>query len=87
MSDVIYKYGPFTSINVVEFAGTPVHVGYQDESYSPHADYRIYMWCRLSDDSPCGMAKIVATGEHFTGRYIGTVVMPSSMVWHIVEVK
>jgi hypothetical protein len=87
MADVIYKYGPFDIRNIVEYAGEPVHVGYQDQSYSPHPDHRIYMWCRLSDDSPCGKAKIVATGEHYTGRYIGTVVMPSSMVWHVVEVQ
>jgi len=88
MSDVIYKYGPFTSDNEVEFQGEPVHVGYQDQVIMPYPDYRIYIWCRLSaDGNRSGKAKLVVTGEKYTGWYIGTVVMPSALVWHVVEVE
>lgn len=87
MSDVIYKYGPFTHGDVVEYAGTPVHVGIQDNAHSPYPDFRVYVWCRLSDGIDTGgKAKIVATGEEYTGRYIGTVIMPSGLVWHVVEI-
>lgn len=86
MADVIYKYGPFTNDNEVGYAGTPVHVGYQDVGYA-HAEYAVFMWCRLSENARGGKAKIVATGEEYTGLYIGTVVMPSGLVWHVVEVN
>lgn len=92
MSDVIYKYGPFDYVgNTVDFEGIPLHVGYQDNINSPHSDNRVYLWCRLPASPSVyepykGKAKIVATGEKFTGRYIGTVVMPSTLVWHVVEV-
>ena len=87
MSDYIFKYGPFDIHSLVEFKGVPVHVGHQDNTQSPFPDNRIFMWCRLTDGvTNEGKAKIVATGERYIGRYIGTVVMPSSMVWHIVEV-
>jgi len=88
MRYVIYKYGPFTISNTVEYEGTPVHVGYQDYAPAPYPDYRIYMWCKLviDGDNPKGKTHIVATGEEYNTQYYGTVVMPSGVVWHIVEV-
>lgn len=75
--DVIYKYGPFETLtSVVEYAGEIVHVGMQDGE--------IYIWCRLSNGSKGGKARIVATGEHFIGAYHGTVISQSGLVWHVV---
>lgn len=85
MTAVIYKYGPFTNDNEVGYAGIPVHVGYQDVGFA-HAEYKVFIWCILSEDAAGGKAKIVATGEPFDGTYIGTVVMPSGLVWHVIEI-
>jgi hypothetical protein len=88
MSEIIYKYGPLsTNGETIEFNGTPVHVGYQDIGFA-HASYEVFIWCRLEYgyNNSSSKAKIVATGEEYTGRYIGTVVMPSGLVWHVVEV-
>jgi hypothetical protein len=89
MSHIIYKYGPF-NINgeMLEFEGEPVHVGYQDRGFA-HADYAVFIWCKLDMNYPIHTrkyARIVPTGESFNGKYIGTVVMPSGLVWHVVEV-
>ncbi len=90
MTHIIYKYGPLsTNGETVDFKGEPVHVGYQDDSYAPHPDYRVFIWCRIDggpERSPVGVAKIVATGERYEGKHIGSVVMPSGLVWHVVEV-
>ena len=83
MSDIIYKYGPFTN-EVVEFVGTPVHVGVQEYPYG------VYLWCRVNkgfDEDNKKKATIVATGESFIGKYIGTAVMPTGLVWHVIEVR
>lgn len=89
MSDVIYKYGPFEYNEPVEFIGTPVHVGYQDDPFAPHPRYEVYLWCRVNkgvDEDNKKKAVIVATGESYLGKYIGTAVMPSGLVWHVIEV-
>lgn len=82
MTDIIYKYGPIEHTGT-EIKGEPIHVGLQNGD--------IFVWCRLlhmnnSDTNRIGKVAIVATGEPYYGRYIGTVIMPSALVWHIVEV-
>jgi hypothetical protein len=85
MSSIIYKYGPFdVPGKYVEFQGEPVHVGYQ-EIFGP----QIFMWCKLDTEYPIQTkkyARIIPTGEIFEDKYIGTVVIPSGLVWHVVEV-
>lgn len=83
MTDIIYKYGPIYHGLETEIKGEPIHVGLQNNE--------IFVWCRLlhmnnSDTNRTSKVIIVATGEEYYGRYIGTVIMPSALVWHIVEV-
>lgn len=81
MADVIHKYGPITpSMDWIVCKGDPVYVGLQ------HGE--IYVWCREANIDALNIERIVilvATGEPYIGPYYGTVVLPSGMVWHIVE--
>lgn len=87
MADIIYKYGPFYRHQDVPFRGEPLHVGF-------HVDGELYLWCRNPYDpavAPAGKgrhgnARIVYTGEVYTGRYIGTVIDRTGLVLHVVEV-
>lgn len=90
MADVIYKYGPFKGHEPLEFKGRPVHVGIHP------ADGEVYIWCQNYDPAEGlrgypGKARIVFTGEEYTGRYLGTVMKVSGLglclVLHVIEVK
>jgi hypothetical protein len=90
--EIIYKYGPFNIGygEAVEFQGEPIHVGSQDDTWAHEPNYRVFLWCKLDADYPVQTkrhAKIVGTGELFSGKYIGTTVLPTGFVWHVVEVE
>lgn len=75
--NVIHKYGPL-SFEPFEIEGDPVHVGQQDGE--------VYVWCeKTTIYKPKQYVKLVATGQDYSGHYFGTVVMPSNLVWHVVE--
>lgn len=84
MADVIHKYGPFLR-DPVEYEGRPIHVGI-------HVDGEIYIWCRKpvvgpDDYTPKGRAKLVMTGEEYTGIYIGTVINRTGFVYHAIAIE
>ena len=77
---VIYKYGPIT------FDGTPikgqvVHVGLQNGDIFVWSQQEVDINTRYRERT----ARLYPTGLQFKGAYIGTVVMPSGLVWHVVE--
>ncbi len=80
MADVIYKYGPIDPNDYVTVRGKPVHVDLQND--------QIFVWCINIADYPDNerLLRLIATGEVYVGPYIGTVVMPSGLVWHLVEI-
>jgi hypothetical protein len=81
MADVIYKYGPIDPVmEYLTVKGRPVHIGLQNGE--------IYIWCLCAVDFAEGerLVRLIATGETYIGPYIGTVVMPSGLVWHLIEV-
>ena len=82
MADVIHKYGPLSAYTgkPVKIQGKPVFTGFQDD--------QVFVWCRKSADIEDSWSKVrlVATGESYTGAYVGTVVYPSGYVFHVIEV-
>ena len=80
MADVIYKYGPIDPNDYLTVRGKPVHVGLQNG--------QIFVWCINIADYPDNerVVRLIATGEVYVGPYIGTVVMLSGLVWHLVEI-
>jgi hypothetical protein len=80
MADVIYKYGPIDPSYAMTVRGKPVHVGLQNDE--------IFVWSlNLADITDKDrIVRLVATGEVYVGPYYGTVVMPSGLIWHLVEV-
>jgi hypothetical protein len=82
MKDVIYKWGPLRLDKTTEYRGTPCHVGVQDGD--------AFMWSICNEDSSYRApktAKLYPTGVSYTGRYIGTAVMPSGLVWHAIDIS
>jgi hypothetical protein len=78
--NIIYKYGPigFDGTNI---KGQVVHVGLQNDE--------IFVWTHQELDINIRYlyrtVKLYPTGVQFAGEYLGTVVMPSGLVWHVVE--
>lgn len=77
---VIYKWGP------IEFGGTTikgrvVHVNSQNGD--------VFVWTEQELDINIKYleryVKIHPTGVEYTGKHLGTVVMPSGLVWHVIE--
>lgn len=81
MADRILKFGPINpTFDYMTVRGKPVHVGLQDG--------KIFVWCiNLAEiEEKERKVRLVATGEVYVGPYTGTVVMPSGLVWHLVEI-
>lgn len=80
MSNIIYKWGP-VNFNPVKINGRVVHVALQSGE--------VYVWTELSTDpTHCYVDRYIRlfpTGEPYSGTHLGTVVMPSGLVWHVVE--
>ena len=78
---IVYKWGPVTG-DPLFIEGRVVHVGYQGE-------HNVYVWTEVELDNDIIYNKryvnIYGNGQHYTGQHLGTVVMPSGLVWHIVE--
>ena len=74
----VFIQAKFLGLEPVEIEGDVVHVGQQDGD--------VYVWCEKTDTNKVKQfVKIVATGQEYSGYYLGTVVMPSTLVWHVVE--
>jgi len=77
---VIYKYGPIT-FDGANIKGRVVHVGLQD--------YNVFVWTEQEVDINMRYldrtVRLYPTGLQFKGNYLGTVVIPSGIVWHVIE--
>ena len=77
---VIYKYGPIT-FDGIAIKGSVVHVGLQNDG--------IFLWTQQELDINIRYlnrtVRLYPTGLLFKGNYLGTVVIPSGLVWHVVE--
>jgi hypothetical protein len=78
--NIIYKYGPI-GFDGTTIKGQVVHVGLQNDE--------IFVWTHQELDINIRYlyrtVKLYPTGLQFAGEYLGTVVMPSGLVWHVVE--
>jgi hypothetical protein len=78
--NIIYKYGPI-GFDGTTIKGQVVHVGLQNDE--------IFVWTHQELDINIRYlyrtVKLYPTGVQFAGEYLGTVVMPSGLVWHVVE--
>jgi len=76
----IYKWGPL-GFDKTKIRGRFVHVGCQEGS--------VYVWTEQELDVNIRYlertVRLCPTGGVFTGEYFGTVVMPSGLVWHVIE--
>jgi hypothetical protein len=77
---VIYKYGPIT-FDGTTIKGHVVHVGLQNDE--------VFVWTHVELDINIRYlfrtVRLYPTGTQFKGEYLGTAVMPSGLVWHVVE--
>lgn len=78
--NIIYKYGPI-GFDGTTIKGQVVHVGLQNDE--------IFVWTHQELDINIRYlyrtVKLYPTGVQFAGEYLGTVVIPSGLVWHVVE--
>ena len=77
---IIYKWGPL-NFGPSPFRGSVVHVGWQDGNVFVWTENQIVPGLR----HPERMAKLHPTGQKYSGAYLGSVVAPSGLVWHVVE--
>jgi hypothetical protein len=77
---IIYKWGPL-NFGPSPFRGSVVHVGLQDGDVFVWTENHIATVLRDVDR----MVRLYPTGHTYIGEYHGTVVMPSGLVWHVVE--
>jgi hypothetical protein len=79
---IIYKWGPL-NLKPFPIKGRVVHVGLQG------SDGNVFVWTEnhiatvLRDVER--MVRLYPTGHTYIGEYHGTVVMPSGLVWHVIE--
>jgi len=77
---IIYKYGPIGFDGTV-IKGLAVHVGLQNDDVFVWTEQEVDINMRYRDRT----VRLYPTGLQFKGDYIGTVVMPSGLVWHVIE--
>lgn len=76
---VIYKFGPMLIGQITEVEGFPVKVDMQDSE--------IFVWSvvnvgKYNRKLEC---RVIPTGYEFEDeRFIGTVVTPHGLVWHVI---
>jgi len=77
---IIYKYGPI-GFDGIDIKGRVVHVGLQNDE--------VFVWTEQEIDTNIRYrgrtVRLYPTGLQFKGNYLGTVVMPSGLVWHVIE--
>jgi hypothetical protein len=78
---IVYKWGP-VNFKMVPIKGRVVHVGLQNGD--------VFVWTEqeVNLDIVYHMrwVRLYPTGVEYAGQYCGTVIMPSGLVWHVVEV-
>ena len=77
---VIYKYGPIT-FDGASIKGRVVHVDLQNNSIFVWTEQEVDINIRYLDRT----VRLYPTGLQFKGNYLGTVVIPSGLVWHVIE--
>jgi hypothetical protein len=77
---IIYKWGP-VGFGPIPIRGRVIHVGLQEGDIFIWTENQIVTGCR----HPERMVRLHPTGQKYTGHYHGTVIMPSGMVWHVIE--
>ena len=79
---IIYKWGPL-NLKPFPIRGRVVHVGLQG------SDGNVFVWTENhivpGFRHPERMVRLHPTGQKYTGEYHGTVIMPSGLVWHVIE--
>lgn len=78
--NIIYKYGPI-GFDGTTIKGQVVHVGLQNDEIFVWTHQELDINIRYLDRT----VRIYPTGLPFKGTYLGTVVIPSGLVWHVVE--
>ena len=78
---IIYKWGPINFERTL-YRGKALHVGLQSDEAFIWAEAEI----NSTDAFPYRAVKLHPTGIPYEGKYLGTVVMPSGLVWHVIEV-
>lgn len=77
---IIYKWGPL-SFSPFPIKGSVVHVGWQDGDVFIWTENQIVSGLR----HPERTVRLHPTGRNYTGKYLGSVVAPSGMAWHVIE--
>lgn len=77
---IIYKWGPL-NFGPTTFSGSVVHVGWQENHVYVWTENQIVPGFR----HPERMARLHPTGQKYTGAYLGSVIAPSGLVWHVIE--
>ena len=77
---IIYKWGPI-NFKMVSIKGRVVHVGLQNGD--------VFVWTEQEVNIDIvyytKWVRLCPTGDEYVGQYRGTVVMPSGLVWHVIE--
>lgn len=84
---VIYKYGPIAPLKPIEVSGRVVHVSWQNGEILGIQN-GVYIWSEVDPDDLGDSYKVemYPTGLIYSGEYLGTVVEPNGMVWHLVKI-
>jgi hypothetical protein len=77
---VIFKYGPIT-FDGASIKGRVVHVNLQNDDVFVWAEQEVDINMRYRYRT----VRLYPTGLQFKGNYLGTVVMPSGLVRHVIE--
>ena len=77
---IIYKWGP-VRFDPTPIRGSVIHVGLQDGDVFLWTENQVISGLRHVER----MVRLHPTGQKYTGHHHGTVVMPSGMVWHVIE--
>ena len=77
---IVYKWGPIR-FDPTPIKGRVVHVGLQEGDVFVWAEQDVNIDVRYVGRS----VRLHPTGHEYTGHHHGTVVMPSGLVWHVIE--
>jgi hypothetical protein len=78
---IIYKWGP-VNFEKSLYRGKAIHIDHQNGE--------VFIWAE-AEITPTGpfpyrAVKLHPTGVTYEGGHLGTVVMPSGLVWHVIEI-
>jgi hypothetical protein len=74
---IVYKWGPINFERSL-YRGKALHIDHQNGE--------VFIWAEAGTGPFTYRAvKLHPTGVTYEGEYLGTVVMPSGLVWHVIE--